>query len=94
MVEIAGWPEEIDCHDSAVPMPFGVTSPIPVMTTRSMLLFQVLAVRRSHPSPRQRREQLWNDSGRRATDRTRRKSLGRNGEIALRAGYFLAFFSM
>src|SRR4051812_43074917 len=26
----------IDPHDAAVPMPFGVTSPIPVMTTLSM----------------------------------------------------------
>ena len=38
--------------------------------------------------------ELWNDSGRRATGRARRKSLGRIGEIAFRAGYFLAFFSM
>jgi hypothetical protein len=30
-------PESSAPHDSAVPMPTGVTSPIPVMTTRSMM---------------------------------------------------------
>ena len=29
-------PPTIERHVSAVPIPFGVTSPIPVMTTRSM----------------------------------------------------------
>jgi hypothetical protein len=31
-----GWPRTIESHDSAVPIPLGVTSPIPVMTTRSL----------------------------------------------------------